>query len=714
LGAGLWKGAFFQGSASQDKNRGNVNGNVLVPLPQERVPLATDPVVRALVERLISTYPAVAPNRPDIAERALNTNSLQLINTDVGNGQITQKLGQRDTAIFRYGFTAQRVDAFQFVRGQNPDAANRSHNARLTWNRALSAATVFDATLGFDRQGTLLLPTADAVGPVYLNGLEIIGPRNSNVPLDRAVNRFAYSASVQHRRGQHAFTAGFGATRQQYNSYEPDGVRPILQFRDDFGRDMITNLRLGAASNFTQQFGEFYRAFRNWELQAYAGDRWIASSKLTLNYGLHWEPWTRPRDITGLSNLPFGSDWNNTGGNFGFAYRLPKGVLRGAFGTMFGQIFPATYGQDRLNAPHVITVSVQAPDIADALKDLTPADLRGSARSTAFEIGPDLATPYSYQYNLSWENEVAAGWKLQLGYVGSRSHKLFQTFQLNRAQAVDGVPFLTRTVNDRRPDPQYFQRFFTLNGSRGYYDAARATLIVPRWRGATLNASYWFSKSIDLGSDYAVTGGGQEKWGQASQTENGVQADQKGLSNFDQPHAFLLQAAYGTGRGRAGWRGRLTRNWNVSSVFLLKSGTPFTLDSGSDAPGFGNVDGSNGDRPNVLDPAVLGRIVGNPDTSQVLLPRSAFAYMRAPLEMRGNLGRNTFRKGKIANLNAALSRTWALAHDWNVTLRAEANNLTNTPQFAEPGRSLTSPNFGQITNTLNDGRTFRFLLRLEF
>ena len=28
--------------------------------------------------------------------------------------------------------------------------------------------------------------------------------------------------------------------------------------------------------------------------------------------------------------------------------------------------------------------------------------------------------------------------------------------------------------------------------------------------------------------------------------------------------------------------------------------------------------------------------------------------------------------------------------------------------------SLTSANFGQITNTLNDGRTFRFLLRLGF
>ena len=42
------------------------------------------------------------------------------------------------------------------------------------------------------------------------------------------------------------------------------------------------------------------------------------------------------------------------------------------------------------------------------------------------------------------------------------------------------------------------------------------------------------------------------------------------------------------------------------------------------------------------------------------------------------------------------------------TLRAESINLFNTPQFAEPGSVLGTPEFGTITNTLNEGRTFRF------
>jgi hypothetical protein len=121
------------------------------------------------------------------------------------------------------------------------------------------------------------------------------------------------------------------------------------------------------------------------------------------------------------------------------------------------------------------------------------------------------------------------------------------------------------------------------------------------------------------------------------------------------------------------------------------------------------VDGNGGDRPNLLDPPVLGRALGNPDTSRARLPRSAFAYMK-PADEGGNLGRDTFRKGGIGNVNAALAREWSLGNARRLALRAESINLLNTPQFAEPGSELANANFGQITNTLNDGRAFRFQL----
>jgi hypothetical protein len=223
----------------------------------------------------------------------------------------------------------------------------------------------------------------------------------------------------------------------------------------------------------------------------------------------------------------------------------------------------------------------------------------------------------------------------------------------------------------------------------------------------TVEASYWFSKAIDLGANYTNTAAGDDAKQGRSQSETPVNEDLKGLSTFDQPHAFLARAQWRTPSAR--WLG----SWDLSFVALVKNGTPFAVVAGSDGPGYGNVDGTSGDRPDLIDPSVLGRTIGHPDESQRLLPRTAFRYI-APTQARGNLGSNTFRRGAIRNLNAALARTWNLGHDRSLMLRAESINLTNSPQFAEPGYELTSPSFGFITNTLNDGRAFQFSLRFGF
>jgi hypothetical protein len=189
----------------------------------------------------------------------------------------------------------------------------------------------------------------------------------------------------------------------------------------------------------------------------------------------------------------------------------------------------------------------------------------------------------------------------------------------------------------------------------------------------------------------------------------------RGLSDFDQPHAMLWRLNYDTPRlnTQSSWLRGLFGGWAVSGVILRKSGTPFNVSSGSDSPGYGNVDGTRGDRPHLLDPSILGRTIDHPDTSAAMLPVSAFAFIQ-PGELAGNLGNNVFRKDGVWNLNAGLSRNWSLGGDNSLLLRAESINLFNTPQFAEPGRQLTTPDFGQITNTLNDGRTFRFRLEVGF
>ena len=715
LSAPLWKGGYITLNGSQNKIRGNVNGNVLVPLPEERIPLTNDPVLRPIVRQLLNAYPNVAPNRPDIAERALNTNSPQRINTDSARGQIDQSLGGGGKLTLRYALTAQNVDAFQLVVGQNPDTDTKSHAARITWNRSWGADTVTDFSVGFDRLGSLLLPAEGALGPVFTGrAITTLGPFPI-IPLIRVQNRFRYGGTLRKTKSSGELTAGFALTRLQYNGEEPDGARGILLFRPNFGNDAITNLRLGLPSTLIASLGSTYRGFRNWSNKFFLGCRRQASKNLTLRLGLRYEPVTRPRDVTGRSDLNMDSDRNNVAGSFGFAYRLADrwGVLRGAYATQYGDIFPVTYGQDRLNKPHTVTTIFVRPNLADYRSNLDPANRDPSARSSLIEVGPDLTTPYSHQYNFSWERGLGADWRLQLGYVGSRSHKLILTYFLNRAREVPGVASTIASINGRRPRQDIFEHLFIHNGSRGYYDAGRVSLAASNWKGVSLNASYWFSKAMDIGGAYTNTASGPDARNAVSQTEFESQSDLKALSDFDQPHAFLLQLGYTTPRSPRGASAlrKIFGGWTLATVTLLKTGTPFTVDSGSDGPGFGNVDSRSGDRPMLLDPSILGKTIGDPDTSESLLPRSAFRFIDAPREQAGNLGRNTFRKGKVANVNASLSRRFSLAADWSMEFRAESINFFNTPQFAEPGKTLTSPNFGQINNTLNDGRTFRFQLR---
>jgi hypothetical protein len=702
-----WKNAAATLDAGQNKLRGNVNGNVVVPKADERTPRATDPAVRAVIQRFLDAFPRQLPNRTDINERALNTNAPQNINDNNTTVRLDQQLTKRHAVNLRHLFTTQNVDAFQLVAGQNPDTTTRAHTAQITWTFAKSAATNLSVTAMFDRVGSVLIPEPNAVGPQvnFSNVITTLGP-GSNIPIDRAQNRFRYAFAMKQNRGRHNWYAGADFNRRQLNGEEASSTRGNLYFRNDFGRTVMENFLLGIPSRFSGSVGSIHRGFRNNEVVLHAGDDWRINGRLTINYGLRHEMVTVPTEVNRHNTLPYNSDLNNLAPRFGFALRTKAGVLRGAYSVHFGEIFPVTFSQIRYNPPLNTKFEIQLPDLFTPFRQLNvPAD--PNARSTFLEISPDLATPYTHLYSFSWEPVLPSNWKLQLGYTGSRAHKLLMLQYNNRAVPVPGIPQITATINDRRPNTRYFDLRSSVNGSHGYFDAGRVTLVVPRWRGATLETSYWFSKAIDTGAAYTNTATGDDGRQSQAQSQFDIWGDVKAVSSFDQKHAFLTRGSFQTKKVK------YLGSWEMSGVWLVKTGTPFSIVTGSDAPGFGNVDGDQGDRPNILDPSILGRTVGHPDTAPSLLPRAAFGYIR-PTDPRGNIGNNTFRKAGIANVNASLARTWTIRGDKRLLFRAEAVNLANTPQFAEPWRELSSPNFGYITNTLNDGRALRFHVRFQY
>ena len=710
----LWKNAFGTFDASETRTSGFVNGNILAPRSDERTCLNPDPRVCAVIERWFRAWPAQAPNRTDIDQRELNTNSPQSLNTDSTTARIDQIFGAKHRLTARHSWLNQKVDAFQLVAGQNPDTTTKSHDARLTLNSALSSRMVLDLTTGFTRARSLLVPEANAVGPQVTIGtsLEKLGPAAS-VPLDRVQNRYRDAARVSRSDGNHNWSVGYELGRLQFNSREVSSNRGNYYFRSNFGNDAITNFRLGEVDRYSFGLGGIERGFRRWEQQAFAQDVWRATGRLTLSYGIRYQPAQGIREVNNLTAISYHCDCNNFAPNLGLAWRGPKalGVFRAAYSLQYGEVFPATLQQTRWNPPLFQKVEAQGPGF---LNPLAGTPLGPRTRATVFYVPSDIRTPYSHQYNFSWDLPMpqAAG-HLQIGYVGTRTWKLFYMIYGNRAEPVVGIAQTTSTVTERRPDPRYFDYRSLTNGARAYFDAGRATYTLPSWRGMTLDTSYWWSKTIDTGATYLSLGAGDEAIQSQAQTSTNVTSDLRGPSAFDQRHASLTRLTYLVGNHPTRFASRLFADWRMSMVSLAKTGAPFTVYSGSDGPGFGNVDGIPGDRPNLIDASILGRAVTSPNDSRALLPRAAFALI-GPTDARGNLGLNTFRRGGIRNLNASVERRWSFASERRVLLRAESINLLNTPQFADPVGDLSNPAFGMITNTLNDGRTLKFTLRVEF
>ncbi len=693
------------------KTRGMVNGNVLVPLAGERSPLAADPALRATISRFFAAYPAQLPNRLDFDPRALNTNSPQSIDELNATLRLDRRLfGGRLIAM--HAINRQNIDAFELVAGQNPDTQIHGHRSRLGWQVPLTSATQALFGFEFSRLRSVLLPEPHAVGPRVRFGYQIeeLGP-DSQFPINRAQNTWRFGAVLTRKAGasRHIVTYGADAARAQLNGVETNNSRGLFGFTNNFGRTAIENLRWGTPSTYEVTVGEMARGFRNWTANAFAADQWTLSSRLQLTYGLRYNLVSAPVEVRGIDRIPYGCDCNNFSPRLSVAWRLSRAsVLRAGYTVSFLQIPSVTYQQVRYDAPAVY-LQVQGPDL---LHPLAGIDLHASGlRTSPTLLARELVSPYSHQYALSLEHQFAS-YTLRLGYTGSRAFKLIDGSIQNRATPIAGIPLLTSTVDQRRADPRYYDVKRIVNAGEAWLDAAQVTLDSRLRSGLVWSATYTFGKAMDTGSDYSGTGANNDLVKGRAQSQFDAFGDRKSLSTFDSTHSLTAFFSYDLPPPPGAWR-RLGAGWQVSGSLLLKTGTPLTLYVGSDAPGFGNVDGGPGDRPNLVGPSILGQTIGNPDTAPLILGRDRFAYI-VPGESRGNLGRNTFRKGGIFNCNAALSRRWqwGLRGERAFLVRAEAFNVTNHPQFDEPQRNLSSPAFGKITNTLNDGRVLQLGIRV--
>ncbi len=240
--------------------------------------------------------------------------------------------------------------------------------------------------------------------------------------------------------------------------------------------------------------------------------------------------------------------------------------------------------------------------------------------------------PYAQQWNLTLQREVAPGWMVEVGYVGSAGDRLLgpgrapnggqictlktpcvipksalsPTFtapaagtadvQMNSDGSVSITGSTAANVNARVFLPflgtQSPFSFLQENNSHSSYHSLQATLIHQFAKGLYFQAAYTWSKSIDnaSGSEVGDELNGLTQFGDLLNINSN-----RGLSDFDRPHRLVFTYSYALPFGTEHGVSKLVHGWTVQGTTTLQSGTPFTIYdssalSASDPLG---VDGTN-------------------------------------------------------------------------------------------------------------------------
>ncbi len=267
--------------------------------------------------------------------------------------------------------------------------------------------------------------------------------------------------------------------------------------------------------------------------------------------------------------------------------------------------------------------------------------------------------------------------------------------------------------------PQFSSVLVGTNDGRSEYNSLQVRL--QRQFGALrVSANYTWSKSLD--NDLSAATGGEGN-GFAAPLDSYNLAVDRGRSNFDIPQAFTATSQYTLPIGKnhmiggsmPRWANSLFGGWDVGSLWIYESGTPFTVSSGrATGPSTANTWADYTGSRNIGD--VVSNNNGIGPGVYYFTPAQIANFAEPAAGTIGTSGRNTFRGPRFFNVDASLVKSFQLFERARLVFRAEAYNLINHPDFNNPGVNFggAAAAFGKISSTVNNPRILQLALRVDF
>jgi outer membrane receptor protein involved in Fe transport len=596
---------------------------------------------------------------------------------------------------------------------------------------------------------------ADGVPEVRVTGLTSLG-RSNQVRYLKPQITYTTTEGLTWFRGKHNVKIG-GEWRRSSNRDTWGTSRSGQYIFNDVATGTgfaLASLLLGTPSAVNVVNGDTIT--RTDYLGLYIQDDWKVTSRLTFNIGVRydldtprWE--TRnlqsgfdPKAINPVSGTPgiitfagkngvskYAHDWDidNVGPRFGFAWRAPKDffVVRGGYGLIYGPIYDSSLGR-ALNAGNGDNRNFSSPD-----NGLTPALLlrSGVPVPPQAELGPGFgAVPigsrviyspdfidkdhqnlYAHHFNLSLQRQLSGTMLLELQYLANLAHWIGGGGTVN----INEIPPQLRGATQNqllRPFPQYGDVLWRSPawGNSSYHGLN--VKVEKRFSGG-LNflATYTWSKFLDDISAASELAGAQAG-GQQSYYARYLD---KGLSGNDIRHrvavSFVYEFPVGKGRKvnvRNPVLGALIGGWGLGMISEIRSGSPYSVyEQTNRLNAF-----SPGQRSNQIAEPRLPSDRPRAQLIQQWFNTAAFAFPGNGV--LGNASRSPGSGPGFMNFDSSLLKDFHLTEKRYVQFRSQFYNLFNRPNFSNPNGSRGNPAFGQISNTVNEGRFIQLSLRFVF
>lgn len=624
-----------------------------------------------------------------------------------------------------------------------------------------------------------------ATGPPRLDfpnltvGFSIQGPSNLTD------NTFNYSDTISWTRGKHTMKFGGSFIAFQDNQIFDFIGNGLFDFGNSNGAgDPFANFLVGLPQDFLQ-FPAAPSNIRGKSTFVFGQDEWHVKSNLVLTLGLRYEYSTPKLDTKGRTfdiipgqqstvfpgapiglvfpgdkGAPTGAnfpDKNDFAPRFGFAwqpFKDSKTSVRGGFGVFYDVLKAEDNFQFNGQVPFASAAAFGFPDPSTGgsagpfnfLGDpygstgtpnpfpTKPIDHSVNFFNTfgtfggggVFFVDPHLRTPYTLQFNLSIEHELARKTTFEAAYVGSQSRKLTALRDVNPfdpASVAAGNP--QRILNETPGNVLADNVGFTTAGSFGFlneftnsananYNALQLSLrkqsSSTRLGNTYFTLGYTYAHSIDDASGFR-----QFNSNVPTLSPNIFRAS----SDFDVRHFLVFSGGWDLPFNRG--PKLLVKGWSLYPIFFWRTGYPLTASAGdfteNQDPGLSGLgDGglANADLTgpiHYVDPHSVHTFAGS--TGPFIFDPTSFSD--TPTAPYGTAPRNVIRVPGRANLDFTLAKTTPIYKDRaTLELRVDAFNIFNHTQFSNfDTNAADTGTFGQATQAY-DPRILQLAAHIRF